>query len=191
MVVTIRTSLASLVAFALACSSAQASTVVDASVPVAPYVGWVTASLVPTPDVSVDLAFDDGICDDGVACAAVVDGRPHISLTRFAIGRRWVFLHELGHVFDATVMTDDARAAFLKAARWHGSGGWFDGDHDAMPAEWFADAYARCAIHQRIRRARLYSTSFLPGPRSHQRVCRVIRQAAVGVYGRRALTERA
>lgn len=61
-----------------------------------------------------------------------------------------VYLHEVGHIFDATEMQPPDRDKFkhifgLEPLGWHD-----DPLHvNAAPAEWFADAYSRCMTHDR------------------------------------------
>jgi hypothetical protein len=59
--------------------------------------------------------------------------------------------HELGHVYDATSLTDRYRLEFMdimhvghSLSDWRT---WLINDSGATPNEWFAEAYGRCAIH--------------------------------------------
>jgi hypothetical protein len=85
---------------------------------------------------------------------------------------RFEFFHELGHMYDDRVLTDQDRATFLRTMGY-GSQWWTKTD---PPAERFADAYALCAMWRR-------PTSFIiggdygyrPTPRQYRRVCALIR----------------
>jgi hypothetical protein len=85
-----------------------------------------------------------------------------------------VFLHELGHVFDATVLVDSDRDEFK---RIHGRQAvWFAGKES--PREWFGDAYALCARKRAIsRRPASLAYRYAPTPARHAATCRLIEQA--------------
>lgn len=59
---------------------------------------------------------------------------------------RFIRAHEIGHLFDAQLLTDSDRAWFMRAMHlpgpWVQGSGWPDGA--ASPSEWFADYYAAC-----------------------------------------------
>ena len=89
---------------------------------------------------------------------------------------RRLLYHELGHSFDLLVLNQHERSRFKRIAgiRRHG---WFRGG--LPPAEWFADAYASCAVRLRLRRAvRPTPYGYAPTRRRHARVCALIRAAA-------------
>lgn len=84
--------------------------------------------------------------------------------------------HELGHTFDLLVLNGQERRRFKRIVgiRRHG---WFGGG--LPPAEWFADAYASCAVRLQLRRAaRPTPYGYAPTRRRHARVCALIRAAA-------------
>jgi hypothetical protein len=89
---------------------------------------------------------------------------------------RRLLYHELGHVFDLRVLNRRERGAFKRIVGIRRSG-WFRGG--LPPAEWFADAYAGCALRQRLRRrAPATPYGYSPSPRQHSRACRLTATAA-------------
>jgi hypothetical protein len=89
---------------------------------------------------------------------------------------RRLLYHELGHTFDLLVLNQRERRRFKRivGVRRHG---WFRGG--LPPAEWFADAYASCAVRVRLRRSvRPTPYGYAPTRRRHARVCALIRAAA-------------
>jgi hypothetical protein len=142
-----------------------------------PYGSWVRAAHVPLPPGRVRVSL--GGCPrraDLVGC--VVTRRPRtIHLRRDARRPRWVFLHELGHVFDLTVMDRADRRAFKRVHARRGSG-WWRGE--SPPGEWFAEAYSLCArFGSKAAAARASTTyEYRPSARRHRASCRVIRRAA-------------
>jgi hypothetical protein len=124
---------------------------------------------VPLPPVSV--TWHSEPCPDPTALACAQG--THVWLP--PDGGRHLRFHELGHVFDYTVMDDAARQAWLAVMgdrrEWYAP-------VDDPPFERFAESYATCAMHKRIRRR--YSSDFYryrPTPSQHRRACRIIRQA--------------
>jgi hypothetical protein len=142
-----------------------------------PFAGWARAAHVPLPRGRVRVSLAG--CPrrpDLVGC--VVTRRPRtIHLRTDARRPRWVFLHELGHVFDLTVMGRADRRAF-KRVHGRSGGPWWRGDQPA--GEWFAEAYSLCArFGSATRAARATTTySYSPSARRHRASCRVIRAAA-------------
>jgi hypothetical protein len=81
------------------------------------------------------------------------------------------FLHELGHQFDYNVMTDAARASFMRIARL--SGPWRSASPN--PAhERFAEAYRMCALNPRRPDETQMGYLYEPSVRQHRRVCALI-----------------
>jgi hypothetical protein len=125
------------VALVLPASAAAQTTV---STP-GPWQEWVATARVPTPPVTLEVVVGEN-CLGGLGCT---EG-DLIELSPLAADNRGVFLHELGHVFDLTVLTPGERerfAAILGPQRrsmpwWSGEDGWSMG-------EWFAEAYRQCA----------------------------------------------
>src|SRR3954470_2026744 len=91
-------------------------------------------------------------------------------------GPREVLLHELGHVFDLTVLGDRDRDRFRKVMGLPQTP-WWSGTRPL--AEWFAEAYHWCARFARIRsvkREAIYR--YDPTPSQHRRSCALIKSAA-------------
>ncbi len=153
---------------------------------------WVDRSKVPTAPGPVLFAFDHcpravGGCYWGYPDW---DGRPRevrISplLTSGNGWRREALLHELGHDFDAHVMTGAARRRFMVIMRYP-TAPW-RGPHGEVqpPIERFADAYSECAIYGAARdqevEGKLPGFANDPTPHQHRRVCSLIRR--VGYRG--------
>jgi hypothetical protein len=143
---------------------------------------WIMRAKVPLPTGRIQVRRIP--CPGNVALAACVyTARPRIVYMRPSVqGERRVFYHELGHVFDLTVLNMRDRARFKRIVGIRRSG-WF---HGALPpAEWFGDGYALCALHRRIRGSPPRTAyGYAPSPRAHARVCRLIRSAAKPHGGR-------
>lgn len=141
-----------------------------------PYQEWVDASRVPTPPVDLEVVVGSPDCDEALGCA----GPEAIYLT-FGTDKG-TFFHELGHEFDAAVLTDAERERFVALL---GPGKdtmeWWpvDFNYDRTAAEWFADAYMRCARLPRIDPRWGYGigSGLVPGSRL-RRECGLIRSAA-------------
>lgn len=160
-----------------------------------PWQSWVDASQVPTPPVRVQLVLEScpyssppgspacAMPGDGYYCreAACIWLNPVEVAPGGAI--RPALLHELGHVFDYTVMSDAHRAGFLKIMRdrrpWRSD--------SKSPHEQFAVAYDLCArggnrTWRRWRSMTANGAQFGYGyratPPQHRRVCALIRRAA-------------
>lgn len=149
--------------------SAQATTITGA---VEPYQSWANAAFVPTPQIDVNVI--NAPCPAAPEWAAACSV---IGLHQIYIGSEGhnphVFLHELGHVYDDTSMTDMARAKFM--AILHTSGSWTRPLGQDAPAEQFAEAYSLCARHRTIRTFYYGMYGYTPSPQIHRRVCAVIR----------------
>ena len=165
---------AALLAFA---APARATTLVlpDGTAAPQPYQSWVDRALVPTPPgtVTLHLAPCPYHWDGGVACA---DPANHALYLGPGGRGREIFLHELGHVFDAEVMTAAARSRFAAALGLRGA--WSDESLTSAPLEMFADAYSLCARFRTIRTVYYAPNGYAPGPREHRRACALIRQSA-------------
>lgn len=101
--------------------------------------------------------------------------------------------HEIGHLFDAQILTDQDRAWFTRTLGFKTGTPWF-GDYGAfvetaslagtLPGEQFADAYAACALGKtpaghRKRNGMIVSDwidayGYHPTVRQHRRICNVI-----------------
>lgn len=142
-----------------------------------PYQGYIDAARVPTPSMEVFVVVDAAACPGGLGCS--IPGSGEIDLSPYVATSRSVFLHEIGHEFDFTVLTAGERerfAAILGEPRrtmpwWSGSYGWSMG-------EWFADAYMQCARLPRVDPRVAYSvgSGLLAGWRL-RRECGLIRYA--------------
>jgi hypothetical protein len=88
---------------------------------------------------------------------------------------RGVLLHELGHVYDLTVLNNRDRGHFRKLM--HRRVAWWKG---RLPlAEQFAEAYSWCARYARIVSIARYSSyDYRPTAKQHRRICALIRHAA-------------
>ena len=89
---------------------------------------------------------------------------------------RGVLLHELGHVFDLTVMNNRDRGAFRRIMRRRAAK-WWRGSEPL--AEQFAEAYSWCARYATIVSIARYSSyDYRPTARQHKRICKLVRSAA-------------
>ncbi len=146
-----RVLLLSLVALVVAApAEARTAIAVDGEAPHYPYKRWVFKSKLPTPEVGVTIySYGDGC---GAVAGATSEAPPW---TMFACriywwDARWVFYHELGHVLDASTLTNADRARFTEAIGLEGV--WYAPWETA--GERFADAYARCASPTHAKRWR-------------------------------------
>jgi hypothetical protein len=88
---------------------------------------------------------------------------------------RAVFFHELGHVFDLTLLDHADRRRFARIHRR--SGRWFGGPNS--PGEWFADSYSLCARYgPRLQAHAATSYAYRPSAGRHRASCRLIRAVA-------------
>ena len=166
-----------LLTFAIAAPAFATTVVFPDGTPAQPYQTWVNSSLVPGPPgtVVVNLAG----CPTGAApewaAACAMPSEHEIYLG--PDGRtKAAFFHELGHVFDASVMTDPLRQSFALLVRRPGVWGTVATVSDP-PSEQFAEAYSMCARHRRIRSVAYGMYSYTPTPAQHLRACALIRQA--------------
>lgn len=145
----------------------------------AQYQQWADASLVPTVPGVVNVRRADCPAWPGRSCAAA-DGRVYMAPRQILVRGTW--LHELGHLFDWTFMSDSLRWRFRQLI--HDGRAWHldPRSHVSSPQERFADAYAVCAMYRQIPASFYGAVSFdySPGPRTHRLVCSLIRRAAEG-----------
>jgi hypothetical protein len=138
---------------------------------------WANASLVPTVRGRVTLRLS-GCPSRPKAFGCVYASRPlAIYMRRDAPDPHAVLLHELGHVYDLTVLSDPDRAAVREIFGMPAGRKWWSGS--TPPAEWFAEGYSWCARRSRITSlssAALYR--YDPAPDQHRRLCALIRRAA-------------
>jgi hypothetical protein len=89
---------------------------------------------------------------------------------------RGVMLHELGHVYDLTVLSNRDRGEFRRIMR-RPHAQWWKGK--APLAEWFAEAYGWCARYSRIVSVSRYSIyRYDPTPAQHRDTCTLIKRSA-------------
>jgi hypothetical protein len=107
----------------------------------------------------------------------VLGSRPRRVYVRPGAPRvRAVFYHEVGHVFDLVVLNRAERRAFKRIMGIR-KGGWYGGSPG--PAEFFADGYAACSFHKRLRQTLARTAyGYRASPRRHARVCALIGRAA-------------
>jgi hypothetical protein len=163
-------------ALALLAGPAAASTLVlaDGTQRPQPYQGWVDAAHVPTPPGAVTLRVAPcPVAQSAGGC--VLRGRHEIFLSPASRDRR-TLLHELGHIFDQTVMTPAARARFRALVGRRGAWAAVAGGDSAE--EQFAEAYALCAQRRRLSDTHFGMYDYSPTPRRHAAACRIIRSAA-------------
>ena len=132
---------------------------------------WVDTSAMPAPPGTafVVLASCPVPVSDGCIVPNVV---PTIYLGPM-VRDRATLLHEVGHAFDAAVMTDADRAAF--DAIFGDTRAWDTGPN--APKERFAEAYSLCARHPVIRKPYTAAYTYRVTPAQQGRVCALIRQA--------------
>jgi hypothetical protein len=143
---------------------------------------WLRRAKVPLPPGRIQIR--RGACPGhAIFVGCVFTRHPRIVYIRpTLLEPRRTLYHELGHVFDMTVLNNRERRRFKRILGIHRSG-WFAGA--LPPSEWFGDGYALCALRTRLH-ARPHRTpyGYAPSPRAHARVCRLIRSAAKP-HGRR------
>jgi hypothetical protein len=138
---------------------------------------WANASLVPTVRGRVTLLLI-GCPALPRAAGCVYASRPReVYLRRDVRDPHAVLLHELGHVYDLTVLSDRDRASVRAIFGVPAKRRWWSGETPV--AEWFAEGYSWCARRSHvtsIRDAALYR--YDPTPAQHRRLCALIRRAA-------------
>ena len=137
---------------------------------------WANASLMPTVagQVVVKLTGCPGLPK---AAGCVYTKQPRVVyLKKDLTHPRGVMLHELGHVYDLTVLSNRDRGEFRKVMR-RPHAQWWKGK---VPlAEWFAEAYAWCARYSRIVSVDDYAIyDYDPTPTQHRSTCTMIKRAA-------------
>jgi hypothetical protein len=141
-----------------------------------PWQSWANASLMPTVSgqVTIKLTGCPGLRN---AAGCVYTSRPRtIYLKKNLAHPRGVLLHELGHVYDLTVLSNRDRGAFRRIMR-RPHARWWKGRTPL--AEWFAEAYAWCARYSRIVSVADYAIyDYDPSPAQHRSTCSLIKRAA-------------
>jgi len=138
---------------------------------------WANTSLVPTVRGRVTLRLT-GCPGLPHALGCVYASRPReVYLRRDVRDPHAVLLHELGHVYDLTVLSDSDRVSVRAIFGMPAGRKWWSGSTPL--AEWFAEGYSWCARQARIssvRGAALYR--YDPSPAQHRELCALIRRAA-------------
>ena len=138
------------------------------------YQAWLAGAQVPTPAGTVTLQLAP--CPSGPEWAG---GCADMQARTIYLGpearNRARFFHELGHIFDATAMTDPLRARFQ--ALVHRAGTWAASAASDPPQEQFAEAYSMCARHRTARAMQFGMYGYSPSPRMHREACAIIRAA--------------
>jgi hypothetical protein len=139
------------------------------------YQAWLAAAQVPTPPGAVTLQLAP--CPAGPewagGCADLQARTIYLGPDARTPAR---FFHELGHVFDATAMTDPLRARFQVLVVRRG-GPWNAAAPSDPPQEKFAEAYSMCARHRTARAIQFGMYGYSPSPQMHRRACAIIRAA--------------
>jgi hypothetical protein len=162
----------------LCVSTASATTVVTPDgQPAQPYQTWANQSLAPTPAGTevVNLQNCPGAPEWAGGCALPQQREIYLGAGAMTKAR---FMHELGHIFDATAMTDPLRKLFESVT--HKQGLWATAAANDPPDEQFAEAYSLCARHATIRGTQFGMYAYTATPAMHRRACSVIKQAAAG-----------
>lgn len=130
--------------------SAQASTVITPeSATSYPYQRWVVRGALPTPPIAVQVLEEACPFLSGVSACTEPGGPIYMDPAAFgSIPRtKATFMHELGHQYDYTRLTDANRARFMSIyglpEPWYQPGNL---DYSTNPAERFADRYSILAL---------------------------------------------
>lgn len=181
-----------------AVSQAKATTIVEPPESHHPYQLWADKAKVPTSDF-FSIAIKEGKCEaeefdaeghlvsitlpGAVACS---DGYDEIEMVVENNEDRKTFYHELGHVWDGRMLTDQMRTRFLKLIRQPGLPWWQPPEVEEEEillaewwgSEWYADAYAVCAFRNRFPRGTIYvAGNGLIGPPAMRKICHLIRHS--------------
>jgi hypothetical protein len=137
---------------------------------------WANASLMPTIMGRVTVRLT-GCPKLPKAAGCVYTRQPRVVyLKRGLRNPRGVILHELGHTYDLTVLSNGDRGEFRRIMR-RPAAHWWTGN--LRLAEWFAEAYSWCARYKRIVSVADYAIyGYRPTPTQHERVCALIKRAA-------------
>lgn len=150
------------------------------------HVAWVQAQgRLPLPATEVAVSPDMELCrrpdDAGITGCALWDGttivlRPMGRSDR--VQQRQTLVHELGHLYDFTYMTDEDRAWFTARLYLDGHAWWNEGPYKVRPGEMFAAAYTFCQL--RPRAIRWFAPFRQKGKRFYGQqlldICRKVRQ---------------
>jgi hypothetical protein len=110
------------------------------------------------------------------AAGCVYTKRPRVVYLRRGLRHpRSVLLHELGHVYDLTVLSNKDRGRFRRIMRKPRTN-WWKGKRPL--GEWFAEGYSWCARYTRIvsvRKDAIYR--YRPSASQHRQICSLIKRA--------------
>jgi hypothetical protein len=137
---------------------------------------WANAALVPTVTGRVTLRLS-GCPGLPRVAGCVYTRQPRVVYLKPGLKHpRGVMLHELGHVYDLTVLSNRDRGQFRRIMqRPHAQ--WWKGNTPL--AEWFAEAYAWCARYSRIVSVSRYAIyHYDPTPAQHRDTCALIKRSA-------------
>jgi hypothetical protein len=137
---------------------------------------WANAALVPTVSgrVTVRLSGCPGLPR---MAGCVYTRQPRVVYVKPGLKHpRSVMLHELGHVYDLTVLSNRDRGQFRRIMqRPHAQ--WWKGNTPL--AEWFAEAYAWCARYSRIVSVSRYAIyRYDPTAAQHRDACALIKRSS-------------
>jgi hypothetical protein len=161
---------------ALPPASASATTLVGPDGSPAPqqYRTWLAQAQVPTPPGTVTISLAP--CPNGPAWAGgCADMQAHEIYLGPAARNKARFFHELGHIFDATVMSEAQRTKFESLVNRPGV--WAGAASSDPAMEKFAEAYSMCARHTTARAMQFGMYGYLPTPKMHKSACAIIKSA--------------
>src|ERR1044072_584557 len=137
---------------------------------------WANASLMPTVTGKVVIKLT-GCPELPKAAGCVYTDQPRVIYLKNGLEHpRGVMLHELGHVYDLTVLSNRDRGECRRIMRRPHAQWW----RGKVPlAEAVAEAYAWCARYSRIVSVEDYAIyDYDPTPAQHRSTCSMIKRAA-------------
>ena len=130
-----------------------------------------TAGLAHTAEVPVEFTVvrekPPADCGSGITGCAYSDRNNRGPAIFWGDDHQKTLEHEKGHLYDWFVLKNKQRSDFrdifgkLEGRRWRN-----------LPSEWFAEGYARCAIHMPTGKETAYG--YDPTRRQHKEVCKLI-----------------
>lgn len=137
-------------------------------------------SHMPLPPGTVTLSHDTAQCSKAAfACEDAVTSTIYMPLITYSNAPMWhvALFHELGHIYDAEILTPETRALFQIMV--HMPGIWTLPQDQRSPAEIFAQAYSVCARHLTLHgRVTYVIYGYNPTPKQHARICAFIGSTA-------------
>jgi hypothetical protein len=137
-----------------------------------PFQRWADRAKVPTAATTVVVHQEP--CPGAAGSACYTADNIYESGVNVPLVGRFIFLHELGHAYDAHVLSAADRARFQRIMRLGGA--WGAPSAGGAPSEQFADAYAHCALWHHPRNF-IFAGRYLgyaPTPKQYRRVCAFI-----------------